>query len=959
MKNKKSKVGKKLPVMIIGNTNRKTAPLSVILVIKLLLTYFMALGSLLFFTYAYDIPYPATTAVYQVLLFVIAFFALFTIFKKRILLPIMGGISLIACFLLNERIFEPLSILKDYYLLSLDSRLMHTTGLVEPDSIAYLTHTQDFNAGISLSMMIVAGLISLGCVLCCYRKFYSIVTVAMWALLFVPGFVAERIDYHYSWIMLALAFLGLRTMSLSSEYYYNVSSTGKPAKRKRTSAVAVASDNLLSFGKNCFGSIMAVALALVIAITSTIPFPTDRSYFDTNSLIIKSGNFFMSIGEAVGKLFTGESMGNLNGYLSSDNFFYNNRIELKAPPIDSERALLQISSDDKYGFYLVGDIGVQFTGIDWVSIGSGKEKNQLVPKGYNITENFNPDIMLDFFRNCLFLNTLKYDNSEGISSEEYIKTKYETYFELYEDDLTDNITGMLNLEPNPVYKEQMEYYNRINNKIMNLQYSYKPYLANSLTEYKNVDIHYLLNSKVVFKPNLSCSTLYKENPDLATFGDTVIRVNSFNGKMNSYQGDIYVPKDFLLLTLADSYNIDLQDIENFFEDTSMTLTENPYGKSAAEWYNNVQEYTRYVYDTYLDVPNGEKENIDKFLQEFYSEKSGIEECTGEFMVAFEMADFLRENYSYSLTADNSSGNNTLLGNFLFDTKSGHCAMYASVMTLALREMGIPARYVTGFSTGELTLDETDGRYKKTVRDNDLHAWVELYVEDIGWVDIDPTGTVDNGNMPQYNEIVETTDTTETTPPAETTTETTTETTETTESETEISATTPAVTDKTSVTTPAVTEKPIAEENKPDLTFVLIIAVGVIILLILILTPVIIIKTADRRYKNRFNSYTKNAPDKSVGDLYELIMKMFSYTDCAPEKGELPLDFAKRVDKKLNTEKDEINLYRVMAILEKREFSNEEISSDELHEVIAYSQRLYETILKSCSPLKQIYLKIVL
>ena len=57
------------------------------------------------------------------------------------------------------------------------------------------------------------------------------------------------------------------------------------------------------------------------------------------------------------------------------------------------------------------------------------------------------------------------------------------------------------------------------------------------------------------------------------------------------------------------------------------------------------------------------------------------------------------------------------------------------MTLALREKGIPARYITGFTTGKLELNGSTGMYEKTIHENSLHAWVEVYTEDFGWLAI--------------------------------------------------------------------------------------------------------------------------------------------------------------------------------------------------------------------------------
>jgi transglutaminase-like putative cysteine protease len=75
-----------------------------------------------------------------------------------------------------------------------------------------------------------------------------------------------------------------------------------------------------------------------------------------------------------------------------------------------------------------------------------------------------------------------------------------------------------------------------------------------------------------------------------------------------------------------------------------------------------------------------------------------------------------------------------LDGFLFDTQTGYCQQYSGAMALLLRMAGIPARVVTGFSTG--ATDLKTGEY--VVRDFDAHSWVEAYYPDWGWITFDPT-----------------------------------------------------------------------------------------------------------------------------------------------------------------------------------------------------------------------------
>ena len=69
------------------------------------------------------------------------------------------------------------------------------------------------------------------------------------------------------------------------------------------------------------------------------------------------------------------------------------------------------------------------------------------------------------------------------------------------------------------------------------------------------------------------------------------------------------------------------------------------------------------------------------------------------------------------------------------TRRGFCQYYASTMTVFLRELGIPARYVQGFLPGK---PDPVGN-SRTIRSEDAHAWVQAYFPGYGWIDFDPTG----------------------------------------------------------------------------------------------------------------------------------------------------------------------------------------------------------------------------
>lgn len=75
--------------------------------------------------------------------------------------------------------------------------------------------------------------------------------------------------------------------------------------------------------------------------------------------------------------------------------------------------------------------------------------------------------------------------------------------------------------------------------------------------------------------------------------------------------------------------------------------------------------------------------------------------------------------------------------FLFDSRRGFCEHYASSFAYLMRAAGIPARLVAGYQGGEI--NPITGSV--LVHDYDAHAWTEVWLEDEGWVRVDPTAAV--------------------------------------------------------------------------------------------------------------------------------------------------------------------------------------------------------------------------
>ena len=75
--------------------------------------------------------------------------------------------------------------------------------------------------------------------------------------------------------------------------------------------------------------------------------------------------------------------------------------------------------------------------------------------------------------------------------------------------------------------------------------------------------------------------------------------------------------------------------------------------------------------------------------------------------------------------------------FIFTTRQGFCEHFTSAFVVLMRAAGVPARVVTGYLGGEYN---PLGNYL-IVSQSDAHAWSEVWIDNRGWVRVDPTNSV--------------------------------------------------------------------------------------------------------------------------------------------------------------------------------------------------------------------------
>ncbi len=116
---------------------------------------------------------------------------------------------------------------------------------------------------------------------------------------------------------------------------------------------------------------------------------------------------------------------------------------------------------------------------------------------------------------------------------------------------------------------------------------------------------------------------------------------------------------------------------------------------------------------------------------------------------------LQNRAEYTTSPGNTPFNKDVIDYFLFDNGKGYCQHFASAAVMLYRMYGIPARYVSGFvvSPEQFISNSPDENgtvhFSADITDMQAHAWVEIYLDDYGWVPVEVTPTAERRMICTY------------------------------------------------------------------------------------------------------------------------------------------------------------------------------------------------------------------
>ena len=820
----------------------------------------------------------------------IGFSALFVFVKKRFAIPGIILLSIVIIWYDLEALEERLTYFADACMLLVEGRflyprrfLFHRGEVLDASNPAYVE-------GVVLGTVLMCLLYSLIISACFSGRLVPVPAALLFIALCVPVLISEQLEFSF-WLIPALAALagifaikknysgGLAVKHSSSSDYRRRIKHEERTFIKRISGAPFIKRIEMQCNYRCKYFSTGMYCAALTAISITI-----------GALIIPEGRSidYTSVYEFITSFGTDNSVvqspfeeGTASEYFTQNGAEEKDTLNIISPG-RGEREIIRVTYTGNRPVYLRGDIGIDFTGSSWTTAVSSEPS---LWRDSGLKETYRP---------CegRVISALLSATTESVTQNEPIITS------------------------------------------------------------SDVNIEYLCSTNVVFLPPYTAEYSFYNNDNFDVYSDYAVRVKNEAGSVvNSVQCTALVPS----YTSNERYTGSPEAVEqlDYAFDSVMCTPNDIYSSVVPEMSGNdvLSKYESYVEQTYTGIPDEFSTDIEEYTERTIKyvldgikaeyTVGNISEALYRYNTAGAVADYLRTHYTYSLDGSNNSRNPVM--QFLNDTKRGHCSLYASAMTLILRERGIPARYCTGFY-----VEGEDGRNSVLLREKNLHAWVEVYLGQYGWATFDPTSS---SAYPDRSTV---------TVPESTA-----------DSASEIPSDTAELTSETIDSSDLITVEPsqqaagsaestddgsaevIAPPALWDMLRPLIPAVLAVMVVILALVGILVRLSALKKSARRTLEDLRTGGSGASRTVYRLILALLDYKNIKPASGELPVDYFRRADETFGTQ-----LSECADIFAEMEFGGHEISEEETAFVDSQLEKLLDALRPFRFPGKVRVLKLI-
>ena len=666
------------------------------------------------------------------------FSLLFAFVKRRIALPVLAIISGIVILSTFDAFWKKFSFFIDGVILEANGRLftvytMHPLKTIEVNG----NYTVAYINGVMFGSVILCVIFALITAAGVMGKPHILPSLVSFLLLWIPKLMSEKLFFGWQLIPLIALYAGMiaigsyyrdglaiRHVYAAGGYKRKVAMDDRrfnAAVKAQTAGQRVALRGL-HYSKYFSSVLSAVAVFTVLGIVLSAVFK-DSSGIDYEPFYEMLNNLGSGFGSSDDTPFKTGAEADYFTSPTSSVFKANNRLRLTSPSTGTKEIIRVTKEIGKKPIYLRGDIGIDFDGTSWSSPVTDEPREW---------------------------------RSSGLSNY-MMPAEVIAFAEMFE--------------------------------------SLNGFRADEIVAFKDISVEYLCDTDVIFAPAYDCSfslfdmlygSVNSNSAGINIYGDFSFRrkSNKSTGETLRYYAAVpyYTDASYLddIIIFAHTFNEYLNDMFGEY-DINDILTDVNISYGRGYYQPDHSKYINYVSEQYLGVPDEMKGELDEFIESVglneerenikqrYEKQFGIWDHSSltieeineyfdtldqaafwdlisattvrnkavdhviadRFLSAIAVSEYLKSNYTYSLEARIDRRDPVM--SFLNNTKSGHCALYASAMTLILREWGIPARYCTGYvANADLSM--------VTLRSKDLHAWVEVYLDELGWVTFDPTAS---------------------------------------------------------------------------------------------------------------------------------------------------------------------------------------------------------------------------
>ncbi|MBQ4066988.1 MAG: hypothetical protein IJD22_05025, partial [Clostridia bacterium] len=378
-----------------------------------------------------------------------------------------------------------------------------------------------------------------------------------------------------------------------------------------------------------------------------------------------------------------------------------------------------------------------------------------------------------------------------------------------------------------------------------------------------------------------------------------------------------------------------------------------------------RSYRDFVYETYTQ--KAENEAISLIAGEIKDAALSAEAENGGDSVlspheaVLSVIDYFKTNdFTYTETPNGTlaKGNKPVIESFLTDVKQGYCSHFASSAVFLLREMGFAVRYVEGYvATDFETMGLEGSKTRSDVEGTDAHAWIEVYVEGMGWMQYEVTpgqladdmydpnsDTIDPALTEPWEDQGSVEDDENVTPP------------DFVDDEEEEQL------EESLQNRPHTSDEEQVEEDVSDLVLLfriivillIALAVGLIVFLIIKLIRKRAWEAMNARYKvidsakNRDTFLEKDFDrHECANKLTDWIMEVFALIGCEPRQGELPSEFVLRMREDYG-DLSKVDIEDVIYAIQKEEFGHG-LKFDEQNALAEYLEDIISSVYAGMNP----------